>query len=115
MSWLDVGPFDGLPQRGARVVRVRGVDIAVFRTAEDEVFALVDRCPHRGGPLSAGIVHDRAVACPLHGWVIRLDSGEAEAPDRGCVPRIAVRLAEGRIWLSASEIETAAGLDRERV
>jgi len=108
--WIEIGRLDDIPRRGARQVRRShsAFAIAVFRTAEDEVFALVDRCPHRGGPLSAGIVHDRAVACPLHG-------GEAEAPDRGCVPRIAVRLAEGRIWLSASEIETAAGLDRERV
>jgi len=115
--WIEIGRLDDIPRRGARQVRRShsAFAIAVFRTAEDEVFALVDRCPHRGGPLSAGIVHDRAVACPLHGWVIRLDSGEAEAPDRGCVPRIAVRLAEGRIWLSASEIKTAAGLDRERV
>jgi len=115
--WIEIGHLDDIPRRGARQVRRSPLAfaIAVFRTAEDEVFALVDRCPHRGGPLSAGIVHDCAVACPLHGWVIRLDSGEAEAPDQGCVPRIAVRLAEGRIWLSASGIEAAAGLDRERV
>ncbi len=86
ISWIDIGRLDDIPRRGAR--RVHGPEgappIAVFRTADDGVFALVDRCPHRGGPLSEGIVQGRAVACPLHGWVIELDSGEAEAPDEGC-------------------------------
>ena len=113
-GWLEIGCLDDIPRRGARQVRRPGFafTIAVFRTAGDEVFALVDRCPHRGGPLSEGIVHGCAVACPLHGWVIQLDSGEAEAPDEGRVPRIAVRLADGRIWLSAPELEKAAALDR---
>ena len=74
--------------------------IAVFRTADDDIFALVDRCPHRGGPLSEGIVQGCAVACPLHGWVIHLDHGEAEAPDEGQAPTVAVKLEGGRIWLS---------------
>jgi nitrite reductase (NADH) small subunit len=112
--WIEVGRLDDIPRRGARQVRspASAIVIAVFRTAADEVFALVDRCPHRGGPLSAGIVHNCAVACPLHGWVIQLDSGEAEAPDEGRVPRISVRLAERRIWLSASDVEATVALDR---
>ena len=112
--WIEIGHLDDIPRRGAR--RVRGsasaLPIAVFRTADDEVFALVDRCPHRGGPLSEGIVQGCAVACPLHGWVIHLASGEAEAPDEGRVPTIAVKLADGRIWLSASVLEVVAA-DRE--
>ena len=107
--WVEVGRLDDIPQRGAR--RVTGADagvpIAVFRTAEDSVFALVDRCPHRAGPLSEGIVQGCAVACPLHGWVIRLDSGEAEAPDEGSVQKIAVKLVQGRIWLSLPASRTA--------
>ena len=108
--WIDVGRLDDIPRRGSR--RVRGPDpdlpIAVFRTADDAVFALVDRCPHRGGPLSEGIVQGCAVACPLHGWVIHLDSGAAEAPDEGQAPVIAVKLARGRIFLSLSEHRIAA-------
>jgi len=108
--WIDVGRLDDIPRRGSR--RVRGpeadVPIAVFRTANDEIFALVDRCPHRGGPLSEGIVQGCAVACPLHGWVIHLDSGVAEAPDEGCVPTIAVKLDEGRILLFVSGPQMAA-------
>ncbi len=99
MSWLDVGPLDDLPRRGARVVRVGDVDIAVFRTGEGRVFALRDRCPHRGGPLSQGIVHGERVTCPLHEWVIDLRSGNAVGADIGCTPAFATRVADGRVAL----------------
>lgn len=110
--WVEIGRLDDIPRRGSRrVTRPHGSPaIAVFRTADDAVFALVDRCPHKGGPLSEGIVQGRAVACPLHGWVIALESGQAEAPDQGCAPAIAVKLVSGRILLSASALETAAGM-----
>jgi nitrite reductase [NAD(P)H] small subunit len=103
--WIEVGRLDDIPRRGSR--RVAGLDtnlpVAVFRTADDQVFALIDRCPHKAGPLSEGIVQGCAVACPLHGWVIHLDSGEAEAPDEGHVPVVAVKVEDGRIWLAPPE------------
>ncbi len=113
--WTDIGRLDDIPRRGARrVTRPDGLPpIAVFRTADDEIFALVDRCPHLGGPLSEGIVQGRAVACPLHGWVIELDSGRAEAPDEGCTQTIALRLVGNRILLSLPAIEAADGLHWE--
>jgi nitrite reductase (NADH) small subunit len=114
-DWIEIGRLDDIPRRGARRVRGTrpGPPIAVFRTADDEVFALVDRCPHRAGPLSEGIVQGCAVACPLHGWVIQLESGSAEAPDEGSVATIAVKTADGRIWLSASALEAVAAADCE--
>ena len=75
MNWIDIGSVSDIPRRGARVVKAPGGDIAVFRTGNDEIYALRDRCPHAGGPLSNGIVHDRRVTCPLHGQVIDLGSG----------------------------------------
>lgn len=99
-SWRDVGPVEGIPLRGARVVSGLGPDVAVFRTGEGEVFALHDRCPHKGGPLSQGIVHGRSVTCPLHNWVIGLETGEAAAPDKGCVHRVPVRVEAGRVLLA---------------
>ncbi|HEY8259703.1 MAG TPA: nitrite reductase small subunit NirD [Methylosinus sp.] len=98
-DWFDIGPLEQIPQRGARIVRTPRRDIAVFRTAGDEIFALENRCPHRGGPLSEGIVHGRKVACPLHNWVVDLDSGEALGADHGCARRFPVKLVKGRIYL----------------
>ena len=61
-SWIEIGRVDDIPRRGARacVGRTRAATIAVFRTGDDEMFALIDRCPHKGGPLSQGIVHGHA-------------------------------------------------------
>ena len=103
--WVEIGRLDDIPRRGARrIARPDGSPpIAVFRTAEDKVFALVDRCPHKGGPLSEGIVQGDAVACPLHGWVIDLQSGLAAAPDEGCTRSLAVRRAGDRILLALPE------------
>ncbi|HZD25162.1 MAG TPA: nitrite reductase small subunit NirD [Alphaproteobacteria bacterium] len=100
--WIDVGALAEIPVQGARVVKTRAGDIAVFRTAEDKLFALRDRCPHLGGPLSQGIVHGESVTCPLHNWVISLKTGEAEGADHGCAGWIAVRLEGGRVLLDAA-------------
>ncbi|WJW76173.1 nitrite reductase small subunit NirD [Thiohalobacter sp. IOR34] len=101
-EWIEVGRLEEIPRQGARVVRSRDGDIAVFRTADDQVFALRDRCPHKGGPLSQGIVHDHKVACPLHDWKISLETGEAVAPDEGCAARFPVRVEDGVIFLALS-------------
>jgi nitrite reductase (NADH) small subunit len=100
LAWTEVARLSDIPRMGSRVVATRRGDVALFRCSDDGVFALEDRCPHKGGPLSQGIVHGRAVTCPLHNWVIDLASGEAAAPDRGCVPRIPVRLEGGRVLLA---------------
>ncbi|MBP2299850.1 nitrite reductase small subunit NirD [Azospirillum picis] len=93
--WTLVGTIDDIPVLGSRVVRTPDGDIALFRTAADEVFALEDACPHKQGPLSQGIVHGRRVTCPLHNWVIELATGEAVAPDEGRTGHVPVRV-EGR-------------------
>jgi nitrite reductase (NADH) small subunit len=103
MSWLDVGPLTSLPARGARVVRVGDTSIAVFRTSAGEVHALLDRCPHRGGPLSQGIVHGDRVTCPLHDWVIDLRSGQATGADEGSTPTFAVRVDAGRVSIEVPD------------
>ena len=100
-DWIDVGPLSAIPARGARVVKVRGGCVALFRTHDDRVFALDDRCPHRGGPLSEGIVTDRAVTCPLHNRVIAFETGATDEPGEPPVPTHPVRVAEGRVLLCA--------------
>ena len=76
----------------------------VFRTAQDDVFALLDRCPHRGGTLSQGIVFGDSVACPLHNWTIGLGDGCAVAPDVGCVQRFSVRVEGDAVALDLAEL-----------
>ncbi len=100
-DWIDIGTLADIPQRGARTVRIGGEkEIAVFRTGDDQVFALVNECPHKKGPLSQGIVHGHSVACPLHNWNIALKTGAAQGADEGCTPTIAVRHESGRIWIA---------------
>ncbi|MBN6150991.1 nitrite reductase small subunit NirD [Xanthomonas sp. AmX2] len=100
-DWIRICRLDEIPALGARVLELDGsAPIAVFRTAGDRVFALVDRCPHKGGPLSQGIVAGDSVTCPLHNWNIALDSGQACAPDVGCARRFPVRVDDGEVWLS---------------
>lgn len=108
IDWIDVGMLEDIPAMGARVVRSTDGDIAVFRTADDRIFALYDRCPHKGGPLSEGIVHGSSVTCPLHNWVISLETGAVEGPDQGCVSQIAVSLDHGRIRLGLARASRAA-------
>src|ERR1043166_2157982 len=97
-DWLEVCLPADIPRQSARVVRIASGDIAVFHTVSGEVFALRDRCPHKGGPLSQGIVHGRRVACPLHDWRVHLDTGQAVAPDQGCTASYPVRVENGRVW-----------------
>jgi len=98
-NWLEVGRLDEIPRLGARVVRTARGDVAVFRAADDHVFALDDRCPHKGGPLSQGIVFDHRVACPLHNWCIELNSGCAVAPDEGRTRAHPVKVEGGIVYL----------------
>jgi len=104
-NWIEVGSLNDIPQLGARVVETPDGNIAVFRTKDDEVFALRDHCPHKGGPLSQGIVTGKKVACPLHDWKINLDSGEAVAPDEGCAARYPVKMDGDIIMMSLTPDE----------
>lgn len=101
--WIGIGSLSDIPRQGARVVRTPQGCIAVFRTAEDQVFALTDRCPHKGGPLSEGIVHGDRVTCPLHNWVFDMISGEAQGADIGRVARWPARVQEGQVYLDLSQ------------
>ncbi|HWK32574.1 MAG TPA: nitrite reductase small subunit NirD [Hyphomicrobium sp.] len=100
MSWILIGTLADIPQRGARRVETPDGTIAVFRTADDRVFAIDDRCPHKGGPLSQGIVHGASVTCPLHNWVISLETGEAQGADHGCVRTVPVKVEGGAIFVA---------------
>lgn len=99
---IDIAALDDIPRQGARVVKTPVGCVAVFRTSDDRVFALEDRCPHKGGPLSEGIVHGTQVTCPLHAWVFDLATGEAQGTDDGSVRTFPARTEGGRVLLDAS-------------
>ena len=108
-TWTPVCRVEDIPVLGSRrVAREVGMPVAVFRTSTDRVFALLDRCPHKGGPLSQGIVFGESVACPLHNWTIGLADGTARAPDEGCTTVFACRVDQGQVYLDANELATKA-------
>ncbi|MAY32006.1 MAG: nitrite reductase small subunit NirD [Pseudomonadota bacterium] len=104
MSWIDIGHIDDIPLRGARIVKTAVGCVAVFRTAEEEVFAASNSCPHKGGPLSEGIVHGKSVTCPLHNWVFSLETGEAQGADEGRIATYPIRLDAGRLLLDGEAV-----------
>ncbi len=112
-QWKVICKVSDIPVLGARVVQ-RGLawqelpNVAVFRSSEDKVFALLDRCPHKGGPLSQGIVFGETVACPLHNWNIELGSGCANAPDHGCAKKYTVKVEDGKVYLDLNELNAPA-------
>ena len=104
MSWIDIGALEDIPALGARVIKTKLGCIAVFRAADDAVFALSDHCPHKGGPLSEGIVHGHNVTCPLHNMVFSLETGQAQGADEAQVARFDLRVEAGRILIDAVQL-----------
>ncbi|MDH5301954.1 MAG: nitrite reductase small subunit NirD [Gammaproteobacteria bacterium] len=98
-QWVEVGSVESIPRLGARVVKREEGNIGIFRTENDEIFALRDACPHKKGPLSQGIVHGKRVTCPLHNWKLELETGEAVAPDQGCAARFPVKVENDIVYL----------------
>ena len=108
-TWTQICRIDDIPVLGARrVARSCGTAVAVFRNAEGKVFALLDRCPHKGGPLSQGIVFGESVACPLHNWTIGLADGCAKSPDEGCTTTFSVKVENGAVHLDVDELNSLA-------
>lgn len=100
-NWIEIGKLDDIPVLGSRVIKTeKNGEIAIFRTTDDQVFAIANSCPHKKGPLSDGIVHGHRVTCPLHNWVLELENGKVVAPDVGCAPTYPVRLDGDVVYLS---------------
>ena len=107
-NWVKVAPFDEIPKLGARVVRTKKIDesgfesdleIGVFRLEDDRIFAINNKCPHKSGPLSQGIVYGDKVACPMHSWKISLVNGKAEEPDVGETACFNAKVEDGFVYL----------------
>jgi len=104
MNWIDIGALEDIPLRGARVIKSKLGCVALFRTHENKVFAVDDRCPHKGGPLSEGIVHGASVTCPLHNWVFSLETGQAQGADEGEIGTYEGRVENGRILVDGTRL-----------
>ncbi|WP_417718606.1 nitrite reductase small subunit NirD [Salipiger sp.] len=104
MSWIDIGHIEDVPLRGSRLVRTGVGCVAVFRTDEAEIYAASNSCPHKGGPLSEGIVHGNKVTCPLHNMIFDLSTGEAQGADEGRIDIYPVRVEAGRILLDGTAV-----------
>ncbi len=107
-EWIEVGRIADIPRRGARCINTPGGKIAVFRTQDDQVFAIDNQCPHKGGPLVEGIVHGASVTCPLHNWVFDLATGQAMGADVGHVATYAIKVTDGRILMAPEAMLAAA-------
>lgn len=103
-QWIEIGLVDDVPLRGSRVVSTPRGNIAIFKTAEGRIFALWDKCPHKGGPLSQGIVHGDHVTCPLHNWVIGLETGEVKGPDQGCARKVKCKVEGATVFIDATAL-----------
>ena len=101
--WFAVGSINDIPRRGARQIETPWMTIALVRTVDDRVYAIEDRCPHRDGPLSQGIVHGNAITCPLHNWVFDLNTGQANG-EEGRVATFPVQVEGGRILIDGAEL-----------
>jgi nitrite reductase (NADH) small subunit len=107
-DWIDISALDAIPPRGARLVKTALGCVAVFRSAKDEVFALDNACPHKNGPLAEGIVHGTSVTCPLHNWVISLETGKAQGTDEGQVNTYPAKVVDGRVFLNTAFLKQRA-------
>ena len=103
-DWIEIGNVDDVPLRGSRVVTTDQGDIAIFKAADERIFALWDKCPHKGGPLSQGIVHGHSVTCPLHNWVVGLETGEVKGPDQGCARKVKVKVENNTVLIEAAAL-----------
>jgi nitrite reductase (NADH) small subunit len=103
-EWIEIGRIEDVPLRGSRVVATQQGDIAIFKSAKGRIFALWDKCPHKGGPLSQGIVHGESVTCPLHNWVIGLETGEVKGPDQGCARKVKCKVENAIVMIEAAAL-----------
>jgi len=94
--------LDEIPVGEGRSVAIDGEQVAVFRLRDGSVRALGAVCPHRGGPLADGLLDDRVVVCPLHGYTYDLVTGAetANGGDPVCAYDVAVA-ADGTVVVAA--------------
>lgn len=106
-EWLPVANADEVPRGSLKAVRLAGMNLVLWRGADDAPHAWRDQCPHRGTKLSLGRVERNTLVCGYHGWAFN-DSGRCvrmpshptlSPPGSACAVEYAVREKYGVIWV----------------
>jgi len=97
-----VGNISDIDVKSSRKLSVENIDIAIFHLSDGSVLAVENKCPHKGGLLSEGMVCGDKVHCPLHDWRIDLRSGKVQEPDDGCITTFPTEIdqASGDIYIT---------------
>ena len=98
-TWIKLITKDEIPSMGSRKVIIGEIEIAIFKTKDDSIFAINNLCPHKKGKLSEGLVHEHIVTCPLHNWDVDLASGEALGNDSGCTNVYKTKIKNNIVYL----------------
>ncbi len=111
MKWQMICREDEVPLHGGRTVVIGNTEsnsdgeteVALFKLSTSETVAIENKCPHKGGPLSMGIVSGKTVLCPLHNTRINLISGTPEPAcnEMGTARVYEVKSEDGMIWLKS--------------
>lgn len=96
---VKVAMLNELPEKLGKRVQIGTMDIALFRLTNGEVRAIENRCPHKGGVLSEGIVSGEHVFCPMHDWKISVVDGKVQEPDEGCVKTYPVEIEDDDVFV----------------
>ena len=112
-QWKPICKIKDIPLLGARLVQ-RGLawqelpNVAIFRTADDKVYALLDMLPQQGGALSRGVVYGDQVVCPQRCWSVDLATGCSGVPGEGSAKTFSVKLEDGKVYLDINELSAPA-------
>jgi nitrite reductase (NADH) small subunit len=89
-----------IPPGLGRAFELRGARIAVFRARDGGVHACEDRCPHRGAPLSDGMLAGDTIVCPFHAFRYKLQTGECDQAGACALTTFPARVQDGWVTLT---------------
>jgi nitrite reductase (NADH) small subunit len=95
---VHLGPIDQVPKGQGFCFIVGGEEVSVFRQRDGKIFATQNRCPHRQGPLSEGLVGSGVVICPFHAHKFDLVTGRG--PGQEQLKVYPVKEKDGQLVLS---------------
>jgi len=73
-------------------------EIGIFNL-NGRFYAIDNLCPHEGGPLAEGQVEGEIVTCPLHGWRLKITTGESLELPGVCISVFEVKVENGKVFV----------------